>query len=86
VHELSIALEVCRIAGERLEGRDASMVRTVAVEVGVDSNIEIESLRFCLEAVLADPPWAGAVPALISRPGPDLRLAYLEVDDGRPDD
>jgi len=85
MHELSIALEVCQMATERLEGRDVAIVRTIAVEVGEESNIEIESLRFCLEAVLADPPWAGAVPTLISCPGPDLRLAYLEVDDGRPD-
>jgi len=86
MHELSIAMEVCRIAEERLDGRDAAQVRTVAVEVGNDANIEVEALRFCLEAVLAAPPFAGALPTIISCPGSDLRLAYLEVDDGCPND
>ena len=76
-------MEVCRIAEERLEGREASLVRIVAVEVGDEANVEIESLRFCLEAVLAAPPFSGAQPTIIARPGSDLRLAYLEVEDGR---
>lgn len=86
MHELSLALEVCRMAEVHLDGRDARQVRLVAVEVGDDSNVEVENFRFCLEALLDAPPFAGARPAIVSRPGPDLRLAYLEVDDDRPDD
>lgn len=86
MHELSLALEVCRMAEVHLDGRDARQVRIVAVEVGDDANVEVENFRFCLEALLDTPPFAGARPAIISRPGLDLRLAYLEVDDGRPDD
>jgi Zn finger protein HypA/HybF involved in hydrogenase expression len=86
VHELSLALEVCRIAETHLEPGTASRLRAVGIEVGEDANVETENLRFCLEALLDAPPFAGAVPTIITRAGSDLRLAYLEVDDGCPDD
>ena len=82
MHELSLALEVCRIAESHLEAGTAARLRKVGVEVGQDANIEVENFRFCLEALLDAPPFAGAVPSIIPCPGPDLRLAYLEVDDG----
>jgi Zn finger protein HypA/HybF involved in hydrogenase expression len=85
VHELSLALEVCRIAESRLEDTPPAQLRAVGVEVGDDANIEIENFRFCLEALLSAPPFAGATPTIIPRAGPDLRLAWLEVDDGCPD-
>ena len=86
VHELSLALETCRIAELRAEPRPASAVRTVAVEVGADSGIEVENFRFCLEALLGHPPFAGARLELLPGSGDDLRVTYLEVDDGSPDD
>jgi Zn finger protein HypA/HybF involved in hydrogenase expression len=86
VHELSLALEVCRIAELNAEPRPASAVRTVAVEVGAEAGIEVENFRFCLEALLDEPPFSGARLELLPRPGDDLRVTYLEVDDGRPDD
>ena len=86
VHELSLALEVCRIAEQQVDPGGAARVRVVAVEVGIDANIELENFRFCLGALLEGPPFAGAVPRILPRPGPDLRLAYLEVDDGGSDD
>jgi Zn finger protein HypA/HybF involved in hydrogenase expression len=86
VHELSVALEVCRMAEERL-GRDAlARVVTVAVEVGDDAGIEAANLEFCLEALLGAPPFRGAAPRITRQPGDALRLAYLEVDDDRPHD
>jgi Zn finger protein HypA/HybF involved in hydrogenase expression len=86
MHEMSVALEVCRLAEERL-GREAlGAVVAVGVEVGDDAGVEPESLAFCLEAVLATPPFRGATPVISRHPGDVLRLAYLEVDDGRPDD
>jgi Zn finger protein HypA/HybF involved in hydrogenase expression len=86
MHELSLALEVCRIAEAHLDPGAAGQLRAICVEVGDDANVEVENFRFCLEALLDAPPFAGAVPTIVSRPGPDLRLAYLEVDDGRSDD
>jgi Zn finger protein HypA/HybF involved in hydrogenase expression len=86
MHEMSVALEVCRLAEERL-GREAlGGVVAVGVEVGDDAGVEPESLAFCLEAVLATPPFRGAKPIISRQPGDVLRLSYLEVDDGRPDD
>ncbi|HTR20016.1 MAG TPA: hydrogenase/urease maturation nickel metallochaperone HypA [Gemmatimonadales bacterium] len=91
MHEMSIALEVCRMAEERLGspsagdgggGGPASLI-AVGVEVGDDAGVEPENLSFCLEALLSSPPFQGARPVILRQPGDVLRLAYLEVDDGR---
>lgn len=86
MHEMSVALEVCRMAEERL-GREAlGGVVAVGVEVGDDAGVEPESLEFCLEAVLSTPPFHGARPVITRLPGDVLRLAYLEVEDASPND
>ena len=84
MHELSLALEVCSIAERHLAGRDATQLRAVGVEVGDDSNVEVENFRFCLGALLKEPPFGQATPTIIACRGTDLRLAWLEVDDDRP--
>ena len=86
MHELSLAIEVCRIAESRLEPDDVPRLRAVGVALGRDANIEVENFRFCLETLLNAPPFEGARPELELLPGDDLRVAYLEIDDGRPDD
>jgi len=86
MHELSVALEVCRMAEERLGSEALSRVVAVGVEVGDDAGIEPENLTFCLEALLAAPPFRRATPRVTRLPGDVLRLAYLEVDDDGPDD
>jgi Zn finger protein HypA/HybF involved in hydrogenase expression len=85
MHEMSIALEVCRLAGERL-GAAAPTLVAVGVTVGDDAGVEAESLAFCLEALLSEPPFRGASPHVIREPGDALYLSYLEVDNDRPDD
>jgi Zn finger protein HypA/HybF involved in hydrogenase expression len=85
MHEMSIALEVGRLAEARLGAEGARALVTVGVEVGDDAGIEVGSLEFCLEAVLAAPPFTGARAVVERRPGDGLQLAYLEVDDERPD-
>jgi Zn finger protein HypA/HybF involved in hydrogenase expression len=85
MHEMSIALEIARIAEDRL-GDAAPQLVTVAVEVGDDAGVEPASLQFCLEAVLATPPFRGAKGLITRARGDVLQLAYLEVDDGNPDD
>jgi len=86
MHEMSVALEVCRIAEERV-GTDAlPTVRAVGLEVGEQAGVEIGSLTFCLETLLAAPPFTGATPVIERRPGDVLRVSYLEVEDGHPDD
>jgi Zn finger protein HypA/HybF involved in hydrogenase expression len=87
MHEMSIALEVCRLAEERL-GREAlPRLVTVGLDVGDGAGVEVLSLKFCLEAALAAPPFAGAKPAITRFAGDVLRLSYLEVedDDGQED-
>lgn len=86
MHEMSLALEICRIAEERAAPARAASVVTVGVEVGDDAGVEVSSLTFCLEALLQAPPFGAAKPAIARLPGDVLRVSYLEVDDGRPDD
>jgi len=86
MHELSIALEVCRMAEERLEPEELPLLVSVGLEIGEEAGLEPANLEFCLEALLAAPPFTGARPVITRLPGDALRLTYLEVDDGRPDD
>jgi Zn finger protein HypA/HybF involved in hydrogenase expression len=86
LHELSVALEIRRIAEERLALEELPHLVSVGVELGDTSGLEPDNLRFCLEAVFAEPPFTGARPVFERLPGDVLRVSYLEVDDGRPDD
>ena len=86
MHELSIALEICRMAQERLAPAQQPQLVEVGIEVGDDAGVEADNLAFCLEALLAQPPFAGAKPVIRRSAGSELRLDYLEIDDGRPDD
>lgn len=86
MHEMSVALEVCRLAEERLGDAAATLV-ALGVTVGDDAGVEPENLAFCLEALLAEPPFHGAEPRILREPGDALHLSYLEVvDHGRPND
>ncbi|MFN8579463.1 MAG: hydrogenase/urease maturation nickel metallochaperone HypA [Gemmatimonadaceae bacterium] len=84
MHELSVALEVCRMAEERL-GVAAPQLRAVGLEVGDASGLEADNLVFCLDALLAQPPFGHAHSAVRRLPGDDLRLEYLEIEDDRQD-
>jgi len=84
MHEMSVALEVGRLVEERLKECPGRLLR-VALEVGNASGVEPGSLEFCLEAVLAHPPFNRPVVNLAQVDGDALRLDFLEIDDGRPD-
>ena len=86
MHEMSVALEICRIAEQQVGPDCAAAVTAVGVEVGEEAGVEISSLAFCLEAALATPPFTGARPDILRLPCDVLRVTYLEVDDGRPHD
>jgi Zn finger protein HypA/HybF involved in hydrogenase expression len=86
MHELGVALEVCRMTEERLGSDGVATVRAIGLEVGDEAGVEIGNLQFCLETLLAEPPFAGARPVILRRSGDVLRLAFLEVDDGSPND
>jgi hypothetical protein len=74
------------MAEERLSPEALSRLVTVGLEVGHDAGVEPGNLQFCLETLLTAPPFTAARPVITRLPGDALRLAYLEVDDGRPDD
>ncbi len=82
MHELSVALEVCRIAEEQVGRPRLADLVTVGLEVGRDSCLEIANLEFCLEALLTHPPFRRGRPRIEAVGGDDVRVSYLEVDDG----
>ena len=82
MHEMSVALEICRIAEDRVGLDTLRRVREVGLEVGRHSGVEPDNLLFCLEVLLERPPFAGARAELELTPGDELRVTYLEVDDG----
>ena len=85
MHQMSLALEVCRLAEVRLGPNGAGRLRTVGLELGKEAGIEEQNLTFCLDAMLSGPPFGEARVAITSVAGEDLRLAYLEVDDAGSD-
>lgn len=86
MHELSVALEVCRMAEARLRPEELPRLRQVGIVVGDGAGIEPDNLAFCLEALLGAPPFGRAAPAITRTAGTELSLAWLKVDDDRPDD
>lgn len=85
MHELSVAVEVCRMAEERLGSEGAAHLRVVGLAVGDDAGLEPDNLTFCLDTLLAQPPFGRARTSLTRCAGNDLRVDYFEVDDGHPD-
>jgi Zn finger protein HypA/HybF involved in hydrogenase expression len=85
VHELSIALDVCRIAEEHVGARDLRRITAIGLEVGDRAGIETDNLEFCLEVLLGNPPFGSAKPVIARLTGEELRVTYVEVeDDGGP--
>lgn len=83
MHELSLAMEVCRVLEGQLSLAQQAQLITVSLEVGTDAPVEMANLQFCLDALLSQPPFAGATVLLTPMAGDDLRVAYLELDDER---
>jgi len=81
MHEMSIALEVCRIAETRLEREQLGRLVGVGLLVGDDAGVEPANLQFCLDALLAQPPFGGATTKIARCAGDALRVDYLEVDE-----
>ena len=68
VHEMSVALEVCRIAEEQLGIEALPRVTGMGLEVGNRSGIMADNLAFCLDTLLTHPPF-GAARTVIRRSG-----------------
>ncbi len=83
MHELSIALEVCRVIEERLTPPQLPQLVELGLDVGTRANIEVANLHFCLDTLLAHPPFAGAAVVIEQTGAADTRVTYLEIDDER---
>lgn len=81
MHEMSVALEVCRLAEEQVGREGLPRVTAIGLDVGVASGLVIENLAFCLEVLLTSPPFADARAVIARTPGKALRLDWLEIDD-----
>jgi len=86
MHEMSLAHEVCRITEAHVGADHLSHVVEVGVEVGDQAGVEVGNLEFCLEVLLSSPPFGHGRPAITRLDGTDLRVSYVEIDDGCPDD
>jgi Zn finger protein HypA/HybF involved in hydrogenase expression len=86
MHELSLAVEICRIAERAVGPGGTRRIREVTVAVGDAAGVEPSSLSFCLETLLDEPPFHHARPRLVRETGDALRVCALEVDDDDPDD
>jgi Zn finger protein HypA/HybF involved in hydrogenase expression len=86
MHEMSLAMEVCRIAEAHVPHERLASVIAVGLEVGDDAGVEPDSLAFWLETLLSSPPFGCAQPRITRVPGDVLRVSYLEVNDGSPND
>lgn len=80
---MSVALEVCRMAEERVGLDTLGLVSALALEVGDQSGVEPDNLEFCLDVLLGQPPFRGAKVVMNRTPGDALRLDYIEIDDER---
>ena len=84
MHEMSIAMEICRIAEDQVGLEELRWIREIGLVVGLDSGVEPDNLVFCLEALFEQPPFTGARTALELSPGDVLRVDYLDLEDERP--
>lgn len=69
MHEMSLAEGVRTIIEDAAAANGFSHVRAVVLEIGELAAVEVEALRFCLDAVLADTIAAGAAIAVEALPG-----------------
>jgi Zn finger protein HypA/HybF involved in hydrogenase expression len=83
---MSLAQEVCNIARRQVPEDQVEQIVTVGLEVGDDAGVEADNLVFWLEMLLATPPFKAARPVVERVEGNVFRVAYLEVNDDRPDD
>jgi hydrogenase nickel incorporation protein HypA/HybF len=54
MHEMSLALEIRSICERELKRLPETRVTAVGVTVGAFSGVEVETLKFCLEVVMAE--------------------------------
>jgi len=68
MHELSIAQEIIGIVNQYVADPKPNSIKSVRVRVGKLSNILVDSLTFCFEAIISDTPLKGAMLEIIETP------------------
>ncbi len=81
MHEMSVALEVCRLAEEQVGVEGLPRVVGMGLEVGHRSGVMADNLAFCLDTLLTHPPFRAARSVIRRTDGSALRLEWLELDD-----
>jgi len=59
MHEMSIAINIVRTLKDEMELHPGMELKKVTLGIGELSGVEVESLRFSLEFVLAEENWQG---------------------------
>jgi hydrogenase nickel incorporation protein HypA/HybF len=54
MHEMSLALEIRSICESELDKLPETRITALGVEVGAFSGVEVDTLQFCLEVVMAE--------------------------------
>lgn len=69
MHEMSLAEGIREIVDEAVHTQQLGRVRTVVVEIGELSAVEVEALRFCFDEVMRGGPAEGAQMEVVSVAG-----------------
>jgi len=69
MHEMSIAEGILQLLEETARKEQAQRVTVVVLEIGQLASIEVESLRFCFDAVVQGSVAAGARLEILETPG-----------------
>ena len=69
MHEMSLAEGILQVVEETAHAQGVSRVRSVRLEIGQLSSVEVEALRFCFDAVVRDTLAQGAHLEIDAVPG-----------------
>ncbi len=69
MHEMSLAEGVIQIVEENATRQGFTRVKEIRLEIGALSGVEIEAMRFCMEAVLRNSLAEGAAVIFEATPG-----------------
>jgi hydrogenase nickel incorporation protein HypA/HybF len=69
MHEMSLAEGVLQLIEDAARQQEFSKVRTVWLEIGQLSGVEVEAMKFCFDAVTRDSIAQGARLEIITLPG-----------------
>lgn len=78
MHELSITRNVVAIVSERAVGQRVTRVR---LEIGRLSAVVPDSIRFCFDICAQGTPLEGAELEIVERPGQELLIKEMEVEE-----